>query len=415
MNNYSLIGKDIEYSLSPAIHNYLFEKYDFDGNYQIHNTNTFSTETLNQFQGGNITIPFKRDGYQLAGYSNFKDKSINTFKRKNNNLEFMSTDQYGIIDSIHKLQIKYIETRLHIVFGDGATSSMIASVLMDEFMVPSDKIYIISRKNFNLRAKPRIIDINYMQKKINKNYVLYNASPLGNGKNANISPFDDETVSKAIGIFDTSYNPTYNALAKLAYANRIKYINGTNMLIVQALHSFQFWTDINVKSEYNQVKRHLYFENSQKMIVCAMPFAGKSTLYRRHKKNVCDLDLEVEKYTNIKNADYIRTYGIDKFRDVEAKVLKINLARKDLKIIFLGGGTLTNRNAINCLSNETVVYMQVNLGTLIKRFDKSRANIESSEQLTKLYYERDHHYRNISQFQVGSRSIERMINEYLGN
>lgn len=415
MNKYSLIGRDVEYSLSPSIHNYLFKKYKIDSNYQIHNCKSVSTDVLSQFKGGNITIPFKSDVYNLVGSSNFKDHSLNTFKQTNDGLEFMSTDQYGIIDTIYKLQLRYIETRLHVVFGDGATSAMIVSCLVDEFNVPQDKIYVISRKNFDLKVRPRVIDINYMKKNIISNYVLYNASPLGNGKNAKVSPFDNEIVCKALAIFDTSYNPTYNALAKLAYANRIRYINGANMLIVQGLHAFKFWTGINVEREYNIIKRHLYFENSSKMIICAMPFAGKSTLYRRHKRGVCDLDLEVERYTGIKNAEFINTHGIEKFRAAEAKVLKATLARKDIKMVFLGGGTLTNTDAINCLTKEFVVYMQVSLGTLMKRFDKSRANIQSREQLEKLYFERDKHYRNISQFQVGSRSIERMINEYLGD
>lgn len=414
MSNYRLIGKDVDYSLSPLIHNYLFRKYDFDSNYEVYNTKQFNRDTLAEFSGGNITIPYKRDAFKVAGGSNFKDQSINTFKRTKDGLEFISTDQLGIIDSIQKMQLKYIETRLHVIFGDGATSSMIASTLVDEFKVPVEKIYVISRKDFNLHASPRIIDMSYFKKQIKSNYVLYNASPLGNGKSADVSPFDQEVVSKALSIFDVTYNPTYNALAKLAYTNRVRYINGLNMLIVQALHSFKFWTGVDVSKDYNTVKRHLSFANSPKMIICAMPFAGKSTLYRRHKTAACDLDQEIEGYTGIKNATFIKENGIEKFRNVEAKVLKSVLARKDIRLIFLGGGTLTNNEAINHLTNELVVYMQVNLSTLLKRFDKSRANIESKEQLEKLYYERDHHYRNISQFQVGSRSIERMINEYMG-
>lgn len=414
MSNYKLIGKNVDYSLSPLIHNYLFTKYQFNERYQVCNTNSFEAAHLEQFMGGNITIPYKRDGYALAGSSNFRDKSVNTFKRTKSGLEFISTDQYGIIDSIQKLQLNYIETRLHIIFGDGATSGMIASALCSEFGVPKDKIYVISRKRFNLRARPRVIDVNYFKKHIKANYVLYNTTPLGNGALADQSPFDEEVVAKALSIFDATYNPTYNALGKLAYSNRVRYIGGMNMLIVQAMHSFQFWTGVDVSADYNAIKRHLYFENSSKLIVCAMPFAGKSTLYRRHKANSCDLDSEIESYTGVANADYITRYGIAKFRAVEARVLKSKLKDKRIKVIFLGGGTLTSDEAICALSDQLVIYMQVNLSTLLKRFDKSRANIQSRAELEKLYYERDSHYRNISQFQVGSRSIERMINEYLG-
>ncbi len=415
MSNYCLIGKDVDYSLSPLIHNYLFAKYQLDDKYLIHNTNSFDELTFDQFKGGNITIPYKQDAYAVAGNSNFTDKSINTFKQTKHGVEFMSSDQYGIIDSIQKLQMKYIETRLHIIFGDGATSGMISSILINHFNVPSEKIYIISRKNFNMKSRPRVIDKTYFKKHLKSNYVLYNTTPLGNGLKAEHSPFDEEAVKVALAIFDATYNPTYNALAKLAYNNRVRYQNGMNMLIVQALHSFKFWTGIDVSRDYNAVKRHIYCQYSSKLIICAMPFAGKSTLYKRHKTNACDLDCEIETVTGIANRDYIKKYGIDQFRLIEAKVLSQILKRKDIKLIFLGGGTLTSEAALNHLTSELVVYMQVNLSTLVKRFDKSRANIQSSEALSNLYYERDHHYRNISQFQVGSRSIERMINEYMGN
>lgn len=415
MDKWTLLGNNVDYSLSPSIHNYLIKKYELDANYDVTNTPNINEQVLTNFACGNITIPHKREAYKIAGYSNFGDQSVNSFKRVNGSFEFMSTDQFGIIDSIEKLHLKYINTRLHVIFGDGATSSMIVGCLKNHFKVPSEKIYVISRKNFNLKADPRVIDYNFFKKHIRNNYVLYNTTPLGNGKMSDISPFANEQVANALAIFDTTYNPTFNSLAKLAYTNRIRYINGLNMLIVQALHSFKFWTDIDVMHEYGNVKRRILAKSSSKLIVCAMPFAGKSTLYKRNRNHACDLDTEVENYTNMKNSDYIKSHGIERFRTVEAKVLKAVLKRSEIKVIFLGGGTLTSDEAINVLNDELIIYMQVNLSTLKKRFDKSRANIQSVDYLEQLYYERDHHYRNISQFQVGSRSIERMINEYMGN
>ncbi len=413
MNRWGLVGNNIDYSLSPLIHNYLATKYNLDAEYSICNTEHLDHDVLDKFSCGNITIPHKSVAYKLAGGSNFIDQSVNCFKHSGSSIEFLSTDQYGIIDSIQKLHIKYIETRLHVIFGDGATSSMLASCLQNAFNVPADKIFIISRKQFNPKANPHIIDNKYFAKHLKNNYVLYNTSPLGNGALADQSPFSEEAVSRALSIFDVTYNPTFNKLGKYAYKHRTKYLNGLNMLIVQGLHAFNFWTDINVMHDYGAIKRHIHFTNSSKLIVCAMPFAGKSTLYKRNRDASCDLDSEIEVYTGIKNSDYINQYGIEQFRAVEAEVLKIKLAEPEIKIIFLGGGTLTNHNAINLLSNQTVVYMVVSLKTLRQRFDKSRANIQSVEQLEELYYERDRHYRNLSQFQIGARNIERIINEYL--
>lgn len=415
MNSWVLIGKDVNYSFSPLIHNYLFTKYNQQGEYSIHNTNSFSKQTLSQFKGGNITIPYKYNGFLLAGKSNFESKSINTFKRGSKGLEFYSTDQFGIIDSIEKLQITYFQTRIHVIRGDGATGQMIASCLINHFNIDSKKVYIISRKQYKPHASPSIIDDTYFETKIKANYVLYNGTPLGSGKLKNKSPFTSEQVKNAIGIFDTCYNPQYNALGKSAYKLRTRYINGLNMLIIQAMHSFEFWTGINVDCEYSNIKRTILFNASPKLILCAMPFAGKTTLYKRKKKVSIDLDLEIERYTSIPNAEFITKYGIDKFRIVETKVLKASLLRSDIKLIFLGGGTLTAASSIELLENHLVVYMQVRLETLKRRFDLSRGNIQSIEKLESLYFERDRHYRNISSMQIGSKGIERIIDEYMGD
>ncbi len=415
MNNWALIGNGIDYSLSPLIHNFLCQKYRLQANYQIHNTESLSTQTLELFECGNITIPFKLDAYKIAKTSNFPDSSINCFKRTAEGYQFLSTDQFGIIDTIDKLKINYINTRLHVIFGDGATSDMIANTLQTHYQVPASKIYIISRKNFDLDANPHIIDYQFFENKLKSNYVLYNTTPLGNGKQSHISPYTSDKVKNALAIYDATYNPLFNQLGKIAYQNRVKYVNGLNMLIVQGLHGFEFWTGINAFNQYHSIRQNILWHSTSKLIICAMPFAGKTTLYKRNRKFACDLDSEIEKYTGIKNAKYIEQNGIEAFREVEAKVFKLQLDRDDIKIIFLGGGTLTSNQAISHLDNHLVVYMKVSLNTLKMRFDKSRANIQSVQALEQLYKERDRHYRNISQLQVTSRGIERMINEYLDN
>ncbi len=415
MNKWGLIGNNVNYSLSPAIHNYLCDVYKVDANYQIHNTTALTSETLNQFECGNITIPFKKEAYSIAGSSNFVDQSINCFKRTSEGYQFLSTDQFGIIDTIDKLKLNYINTRLHIIFGDGATSDMIVNTLQTHYQVPASKIYIISRKKFDLKSMPKVINYQFFENKIKANYVLYNTTPLGNGDNGNVSPFKVEQVKKALAIFDVTYNPIVNQLGRLAYQNRIKYVNGLNMLIIQGLYGFEFWTGLSPFKQYTKIKQQILTDSTEKLIICAMPFAGKTTLFKRNRKLACDLDSQIEKYTGIKNAKYIEKNGIEKFRDIEAEVFMMQLQRDDLKVIFLGGGTLTSDQAIDHLSNHLVVYMTVSLNTLKKRFDKSRANIQSIEALEELFVNRDRHYRNISQMQISSRNIERMIHEYLDN
>ncbi len=413
MDNWGLVGQNISYSLSPLIHNYLIKKYNINAKYCLYDLKQYD---LHNLQCGNITIPFKYEVHNNTGkLSNFNSQSINTFKKVNDEYEFYSTDQYGIINTIEKLKISFLETRIHIIYGSGATAKMIEEVLCAHFNVDRSKIYIVSRNKFNIKQNPRIVNNAFIEDKITKNYIVYNTTPLGNGNNADKMPCSENVIKNAVAVFDTAYNPPFNMLGKQCFKQRVKYTNGLNMLIVQALHSFQLWTGINVQDDYLEVKKRIHLQTNNKLIICAMPFAGKTTLFKRNRKNACDLDSEIEKYTKMKNNNFINKYGIDKFRNVEQEVLRLMLISDQIKIIFLGGGTLTNNKAIDHLNNELVVYMTVSLNQLKERFDKSRANIKSVSDLEKLFSERDTHYKNIAQMQVGCKQIKEFLHEYLDN
>ncbi len=419
MDNYTLVGNQINYSLSPLIHNYLFTKFKIDETYNITNCKYVEQKSLMGFKAGNVTIPHKQAVANLDividNHYAKRDMTINTFKIEDNQLHGICTDQYGIIDSIYKLCVYNIRKKTHIIFGDGATSKMLKSVLINDFRIPPKNIFIVSRKNLDLDSEVRIISNKMINKFARKNSVFYNTTPLGNEDNAHISPFTNKQLDKAEAVFDLGYSPKYNQLAKVCYTKRIKYLNGLNMLIVQALHSFEYWTGIDVSGEYVNVRNQLLYNTSPKLIVVAMPFAGKSTLQKKYKTCSIDLDNEIENYTGMKNSDYINENGIEQFRVVESQCLKSALNNKEVKLIFLGGGTLTSSSSLKLLNNELLVYMQLRLETLVSRFDKSRANIQSEQYLRDLYKERDPHYINLSQLRVSSRGIERVINEYLDN
>lgn len=416
MNKKGLIGQGINYSYSPVIYDYLFKKYKLDSNYEIYNMNEITENTLLDFKFGNFTIPFKYKAYQLAGNkSNFPDQSINCFKNNGSKLEFLSTDQYGIISSIEKLKVKDINQKNHIIFGDGATAKMIASSLNTHFGISNEKITFISRKLVDFSSTPKYINYNHFKNNFDSNYILYNATPLGSGEKSAISPFSNDEVAKAEAIFDVTYNPNFNQLAKYAHLNGVRYLNGIDMLVTQGLHAFKFWTGFDEMKEYENIKKRLYLSSAPKMIICAMPFAGKTTIYNKYKEVGCDLDSEVEKITKQKNNDYIKQNGIDSFREKEVLALQKNLFDDSIKLIFLGGGTLTNPRAIELLKNEVVLYMRVELNVLKSRFDDSRANIQSEKQLEQIYFKRNEYYNNIAQIKVGADKVEGVIDEYLGN
>ena len=63
---YGIIGKPIEHSLSPVLHNYWFKKYKIDANYSIINVDDDGLSNLiekiknKKYNGINVTLPYKQ-------------------------------------------------------------------------------------------------------------------------------------------------------------------------------------------------------------------------------------------------------------------------------------------------------------------------------------------------------------------
>ena len=63
---YGIIGKPIEHSLSPVLHNYWFKKYKIDANYSLINVDDDGLSNLiekiknKKYNGINVTLPYKQ-------------------------------------------------------------------------------------------------------------------------------------------------------------------------------------------------------------------------------------------------------------------------------------------------------------------------------------------------------------------
>lgn len=419
MNSYQIIGSNINYTLSPLIYQYLGKMYNIELNYQITDVSEINIDLLSKTMGGNITIPFKHKAFELLAdnktdvndYLAFRDKSINCYKCVDDKISFTSTDQYGLIMTLRKNNYHSSASK-HLIRGDGATAMMLYNTLVNDFGFSTSNIFLISRKNHQPNAQTQIIHIDKLMEFNFTDFYLYNATPIGNVNDSLNSPFPVSFLKGAKSVFDANYLPLYNQLHKDALTCNVKYISGLPMLIYQGIKSFEFWTDIDASTCYEKLYRNLLVNISNRLVVCAMPFAGKSTLHTKYKSISIDLDKEVGKFLKMPIANYIETNGLEKFRQCECEVLTQKLSENNNKMILLGGGTLTNPKARELLKNELVVYMHVNISELKKRFTQTRANIKTKKQLEKIYNERENLYMNLGQITVTGKGLEDLINEY---
>ncbi len=60
MKKFGLIGKTLTYSYSQIIHQFLLNKYKIDGTYDLIEVDAVELDLLEQYDGLNITIPYKQ-------------------------------------------------------------------------------------------------------------------------------------------------------------------------------------------------------------------------------------------------------------------------------------------------------------------------------------------------------------------
>jgi len=107
LQKYCVFGNPVEHSLSPIMHNFAFETLKIKAYYVRHllqKTNELKEVFLSQnYNGANITLPFKKDAFSLAdkvlGIAK-EIAAVNTFVLKNKKLLGFNTDAIGFFKAI---------------------------------------------------------------------------------------------------------------------------------------------------------------------------------------------------------------------------------------------------------------------------------------------------------------------------
>src|SRR5690554_3580285 len=95
---FCLVGKGIDYSLSPIIHNYHFSNLGIKAKYELLNITNIKRELFKEYSGFNITTPYKEEIIKYCDVLSKEAKKINVVncvKVHKNKLYGFNTDIYG--------------------------------------------------------------------------------------------------------------------------------------------------------------------------------------------------------------------------------------------------------------------------------------------------------------------------------
>lgn len=249
-----LIGSPVSHSLSPIIHNNIYQftnrnmvYLSFDIKPTEVKEFTEAVKTLN-IKAFNITMPNKEVMLEHIDEVVGNHKSINTVRNDNGKLIATSTDSQGFIHLLNKNEVDIADKTI-VIIGSGATSSIIIESIrkLNNQNNTKSKIVITARTERKLKLLAEKENCDYVLLDdiagISNIDILVNTTPLGmHSYKDNFENFHFlDNVIKNGFVIDCIYNPWNTKLLEKAKERELHAINGIDMLLGQAFASHTFW------------------------------------------------------------------------------------------------------------------------------------------------------------------------------
>ncbi|MBQ0098233.1 MAG: hypothetical protein KBS62_04795 [Oscillospiraceae bacterium] len=424
-HKFALIGKNIEKSVSPFIHERLFSLDKIDAEYNTIDLCDKSLESvipsLKSLSGYNVTVPFKEE---IVKYLDNLDNSaqipmcVNTVKNDKLSAGYL-TDSYGFAKSLKSIYKGKIHSA--VILGCGGAARAVAFELVN---LGATNIHFVIRGQSKEKCKKLINDLNlygFSGAKILQNAdfdydILVNATPVGSNKNFGCFA-SDELISRAKVVFDLIYSPSETKLIKKAKAYNKVTINGISMLVYQAAKAHEIFFDsrYDIQSLDKICKETENLLSKRKIILCGFMGSGKTTVGTALSNSLAlpffDLDEYIEINENLTNEKIFSKYGEEYFREIEHKYL-CDLLCKDEAVISLGGGTLTQEKSRQLIhsANAFSVFLDITLDTAKKRTENTQRPMLKKYDIESLYKERYDEYKTACDFSVtAEKSTEEIV------
>ena len=273
---YCLIGDPVSKSLSPFIHNYVFENLNYNKKYMAFN---LKTENLNQgiqglkalgVKGFNATIPHKIDLLDIVDeIDSYAEnlQSINTVKVTDGRLKGYNTDGPGLIKSLEDHDIDLGNSNV-LILGAGGAARGISLALATRgcnsigiqnrtLSKAEDLVSLIKNIDFKGSCNTVLPDDDI------SNYdVVINTTSIGMYPDTDEIPIDLNRIRKNTVLVDIVYKPHMTRFLREGSERGNKVIHGIEMLVYQALLADEIFLDreldkVNLKNEIIELAQEL--------------------------------------------------------------------------------------------------------------------------------------------------------------
>ncbi len=250
-NKYTLIGYPLGHSMSPMIHERLFDLSGREASYDLTEIApedlAAKSESLKEFKGFNITIPHKQSVIPFldeVGESAARYNSVNCVVNDGGKLIGYNTDCDGFCRSVEE----YPMDGKVLLVGCGGVGRMMAieaalsGADLTIGIIPCDKERAADLTQEILAMKPDAKIRTVLTADLDESFdVILNASPVGMYPKTDACPVSDSLIEKCSYVFDVIYNPVETLLMKKARALGKTAKGGAAMLVLQAVKAHELW------------------------------------------------------------------------------------------------------------------------------------------------------------------------------
>ena len=244
---YGVIGRPVEHSVSPAMHNAAFEACGLDGAYlpleASDVADALGFADAMGLAGASITAPFKaallseadevQESARLCG-------AANTLRIDDGRRVVRNTDIAGFLDPLDRRGIALRSTRVAVVGTGGAARAVVSALGQREA-----RVTVYGRRPGEAARVAALISGAVGRgghPEAGSWDLLVNATPVGTWPETSASPVPPESLPGGRVVYDLVYNPVRTSLLEAAAAAGCQTIGGLEMLVAQAAAQFEWWT-----------------------------------------------------------------------------------------------------------------------------------------------------------------------------
>jgi shikimate dehydrogenase len=257
--HFAVIGNPIHHSLSPRIHAAFAKETGLDIDYEAvlspldQFKNTIHTLITQKLTGANVTLPFKKEAYQLATTHSSHARiaeAVNTLEFKENEIIGHNTDGIGLVRDLEQNLYTHLKNKKILLIGAGGAAEGVIYSLLEK--TPSEltltnrtieKSNVIQNK-MDVHAKSFDVNLNVTEiAKCPHQYfdVIINATSASL-INAELH-MDPKVFHEGCLAYEMMYGKETSYIRE-AISQGSKTSDGLGMLVEQAAEAFFIWHHI---------------------------------------------------------------------------------------------------------------------------------------------------------------------------